>query len=318
MTLVVGENKLHNAEHVFADLDDNQILRIGEFFKFTQKANSKRVLSSPRFIISRLKSFNFVSIMDNVHDGKIVSFSSDFKITQTDNLRHSQSLDNKAAPKLTKNNYITELRYVCTCEANNDFRANRQEERPVCTIRTNDLRGSICHQETSLWNLEDGFFCDVNTDYEGRINDTVTVDFTEHSGYIVRVGPINKRRQLSPLFTYSFSSRNEAGVSINPSHQLCVVKMKPNDLDTKIVGYDKDGIAYKSPKQCHCTPKKILVNGAVVKNTIGHICGGKLMSTFSPELGMVTFHATEQNLRILDRRNQPYTDIINVVSGVNE
>jgi hypothetical protein len=86
-----------------------------------------------------------------------------------------------------------------------------------------------------------------------------------------------------------------------------------------IVGYDKDGNAYVAPRQCHKSPKMIVSeSGLVIKNTDKKTCGGELKASFWPSIGFAAVHMTESNLTQINKENRPITDIINVVSGVQE
>jgi len=306
------------------DVDDTTLLRIGETFRFTRVKDKSKILTSPRFIIKRLNSIQFSDVENNVWDNQILPFKSSFDMTLVNHIRHSQSLENKSSPQISANNYITEMRYVCTkCNHNDAYFNDKTNEKPVCTIRKNELRGSVCHEETSLWNLENGYFVgNVTTTYESRIYEMPIVSFNGWSWEIIGLNPLNNRGKKDNKFTYSATSRSVDGVrSLDCGCNNCAVKMTPahQKKNRTIVGYDKDGNAYVAPRQCHKSPKMIVSeSGLVIKNTDKKTCGGELKASFWPSIGFAAVHMTESNLTQINKENRPITDIINVVSGVQE
>lgn len=306
------------------DMNDSISLEVGEAFRFTQVKDKSKILTSPRFIIKRLNSIQFSDVENNVWDGEIVPFKSSFNMTLVNHIRHSQSLENKSSPQISATNYVTEMRYVCTkCNHNDAHFADKTNEKPVCTIRKNELRGSVCHEKTTLWNLEHGYFVgNVTSKFESRIYDMPIVSFDGYDWVIIGMNPLNNRGKKDNKFTYSATSRSVKGVrSLNCGCNNCAVKMTPahEKKNRTIVGYDKDGNAYVAPRQCHKSPKMIVSDsGLVIKNTEKITCGGELKASFFPSIGFAAVHMTEENLAQINKENRPITDIINVVSGVEE
>lgn len=315
--LYIGEE----TTNVF-DCSNIQLLEIGESYQFTQVKDKSKILSSPRFIIKRLDSFSFSDVRNNVWNQEIIPFTTSVKMTLVNHIRHSQSLENKSSPTFSATDYITEMRYVCkNCDNNDDHFADKSIK-PTCTIRKNELRGSVCHEETQLWNLESGYFVsNVTSKFESRIYDMPIVSFNGYEWVVVGMNPLNNRGMKDNRFTYSATSRNENGVSIFSSHQNCVVKMTDahRKMNRVVAGLDKDGTKYVSPRQCHCSPKMVInSDGLVVKNIDNKVCGGELKASHFPSIGVAAIHMTESNLTQINKENRPITDIINVVSGVLE
>lgn len=306
------------------DVHDSTLLEVGEAFRFTQVKDKSKILTSPRFIIKRLNSIQFSDVENNVWGGEIVPFQSSFKMTLVNHIRHSQSLENKSSPQISATDYVTEMRYVCTkCNHNDAYFADKSNIKPVCTIRKNELRGSVCHKETSLWNLENGYFVgNVTSKFESRIYNMPIVSFNGYEWEIIGMNPLNNRGKKDNKFTYSATSRSVNGVrSLNCGCDNCAVKMTPKHEkeNRTIVGYDKDGQAYVAPRQCHKSPKMIVSDsGLVVKNINNETCGGELEASFWPSIGFAAVHMTEANLTQINKENRPLTSIINVVSGVIE
>ena len=316
--LYIGEE----TTNVF-DCDNMQLLEIGESYQFTQVKDKSKILSSPRFIINRLLKHQFTDVENNVFDGEIIPFKSTVEMTLVNHIRHSQSLENKSSPQLSATNYITETRYVCTkCNHNDDHFANTSIK-PSCTVRKNELRGSVCHIETSLWDMGRVYFVgNVTSKFESRIYDMPIVSFDGYDWVVVGMNPLNNRGKKDNKFTYSSTSRSVDGVrSLNCGCSNCAVKMTPahEKKSRTIVGYDEDGVAYVAPRQCHKSPKMIVSDsGLVIKNTDKITCGGELKASHFPSIGVAVFHMTESNLAQINKENRPITDIINVVSGVQE